>query len=88
MIPRLSPEQLLLIADEFCTTHGTQVQDFGALVAAAAVPGARIAGIPVHDNSSAAADSLAAAVSALRPLTARNELFAAACRAVYVRLSA
>lgn len=86
MIPRLTPEQLLLIADEFCAVHGTQVRDFAALVAAAAVPGARISGIPVHDNATAAADSLAAAVSALQPLSDLNELFAAACRAVYVRL--
>lgn len=87
MIPRLSPEQLLLIADEFCAAHGTRVRDFGALVAAAAVPGARISGIPVHDNVRAAADALATTVTALRPLSDRNEPFAAACRAVYLRLT-
>ena len=40
MTQPLTPEQLLLIADEFCAAHRVQVRDFAALVAAASVPGA------------------------------------------------
>ena len=83
MTPPLSPEQLLLIADEFCATHRVHIRDFGALVAAAAVPGARIAGIPVHEGTAAAGRALAAAVTGLEPLSGRNREFGEACREVY-----
>lgn len=87
MTPSLTPEQLLLIADEFCATHRVQIRNFSALVAAAAVPGARIDGIPVHADSNAAGEALARAVNRLEPLSDLNREFGAACRAIYHRFT-
>lgn len=81
----LTPEQLLLIADEFCDAHRVSVRDFSALVAAAAVSGARIDAVPVHASPSSAADALARTIVALEPLSARNREFAAVCQEVYLR---
>lgn len=85
MTPSLTPEQLLLVADEFCTAHRVRIRDFAALVAAAAVPGARIHSIPVHADTATAGEALARAVIRLEPLSGRNREFAAACEAIYVR---
>ncbi len=86
MIPTLTAEQMLLIADEFCDIHRVTVRDFGALVAAAAVAGARIDGIPVHDHPAAAGDALADTIRRLEPLSGFNREFGEMCRAVYRRL--
>lgn len=87
MIPALTPEQLLIIADEFCAAHLVTVRDFGALAGAAAVPGARINGIPVHAHPTAAGTALSDAVNRLEPLTGFNREFGEMCRAVYQRLA-
>lgn len=86
MIPSLTPEQLLLIADQFCDAHRVTVRDFGALVASAAVAGARIDGIPVHAHPAAAGDALADTIARLEPLSDFNREFGDVCRAVYQRL--
>lgn len=80
----LTPEQLLIIADEFCAFHHVQVRDFSALVAAAAVPGARIDGIRVHSDVFTAAAALSTALVALKPLTGLHSQFAEVCRQVYL----
>ncbi|MCG7297424.1 TetR family transcriptional regulator [Corynebacterium afermentans] len=80
-----SPEQLLAIADEYCTFHGCQVRSFAALAACAAVPGARFHGVAVFDSVDAAAASLFEAVVALAPLSASNEGFADVVAEVYRR---
>lgn len=87
MTPSLTPEQLLLVADEFCVAHRVQVRDFAALVAAASVPGAHLHGIPVHADHATAGEALARAVIRLEPLSGRNREFAAACEAIYVRIA-
>lgn len=81
----LSPEQLLAIADEFCPAARVRVRSFGALVAAAAVPGARVHGVPVFDSPGAAADELARTIAALAPLTGANDAFAEVAARVYAR---
>lgn len=86
--PPLSGEQLLLIAEEFCAAHPVRVRSFAALVAAAAVPGARLHGIPVFDSPRAGGAALAEAVRSLRPLSAENETFARVCQEVYRRFCA
>ena len=86
MTPPLSPEQLLIIADEFCVIHRVRVSDFGALVAAAAVPGARISGIAVHRDVPSAAQALSGAILRLQPLSAQNREFGEVCRELYQRL--
>lgn len=87
MTPVLTAEQMLIIADEFCEAHRIHVQDFAALVAAAAVPGAQISGIPIHVNASAAGRALAIAVARLEPLSDYNREFGEVCRDMYRRLS-
>lgn len=85
MIPVITAEQLLHIADEYCTVHRVTVRDFGALVAAASVPGARIDGIPVYADRASAGEALARAVARLEPLSDRNREFGAVCRDIYHR---
>lgn len=83
----LSPEQLLLIADEFCNSHRVRVINFAALVAAAAVPGAKLEGIPIHADTSAAGEALEEAIIRLEPLSDRNKDFSHVCRQIYRRLA-
>ena len=82
----LSAEQLLRIADEFCavTRVPVRVRSFAALCAAAAVPGARVHGVPVFDSVVSAADALAATIAAVEPLTGENRGFAQVARQVYL----
>ena len=84
-----SGEQLLAIADEYCSFHGCQVRSFAALAACAAVPGARLHGVPVFDSVEAAAAALAETIRALQPLsgagTEPNAGFAEVAAEVYRR---
>nr|VDG61954.1 Uncharacterised protein [Streptococcus thermophilus] len=81
----LTPEQLLIIADEFCAHHGGVVRSYSALCAAAAIPGARIDGIAVFDSPGAAGEALARGVEMLEPLRGDNSAFATAAQRVYLR---
>lgn len=87
MTPSLTPEQILLLADKFCEAHKVRIHDYSALVAAAAVPGARIDGIPIHAHPLAAGEALAQAVVRLEPLSELNREFGAVCRGVYHRFA-
>ena len=80
-----SPEQLLAVADEYCAFHGCHVRSFAALAASAAVPGARLHGVPVFDSVDAAAAALSEAVVALEPLSDSNEGFADVVAEVFRR---
>lgn len=80
-----SPEQLLAIADEYCSFHGCQVRSFAALAACAAVPGARLHGVAVFDSVEAAAAALAETIRALQPLSGANAGFADIAAEVYRR---
>lgn len=83
----LTPEQLLLIADEFCAVHRVRVRNFAALAAAAAVPGARLHGVAVFDSTAAAGQALGETVVSLVPLSGKNEEFARVCGEVYRRFA-
>ena len=80
-----SAEQLLAVADEYCAFHGCQVRSFAALASAAAVPGARLHGVPVFDLVEAAAAALAETIRALEPLSGANAGFADVAAEVYRR---
>lgn len=82
----MTPEQLLRVAEEFCAVHRVRVRSFGSLVGAAAVSTARIEGIPVHADDTAAGRALAETIQRLEPLTARNEEFGEVAREVFRRL--
>ena len=79
----LRTEQLLAVADEFCALTRVQVRSFAALSACAAVPGARVHGVPVSDTAGAAAAELARTISVLRPLTGENDGFSRVAATVY-----
>lgn len=81
----LSAEQLLAIADEYCSFHGCHVRSFGFLAAAAAVTGSRLHGVPVFDSVSAAATALSEAIIALEPLSDSNFGFAEVAAEVFRR---
>lgn len=81
----LSPEQLLIIADECCTTWGVTVRRYSAICAAAAIPGARFEGLAVFDSPAAAASALARGIERLEPLTDHNEVFAGYAAEIYRR---
>ena len=81
----LTPEQLLAVADEYCAFHGCQVRSFASLVACAAVPGARLHGVPVFDSVAGAANELADAIRSLEPLSGSNAGFADVAAEVYRR---
>lgn len=81
----LSAEQLLAIADEYCSFHGCHIRSFGFLAACAAVPGAKVHGVPVFDSVSAAAAALSSAIVALEPLSDSNDGFAEVAAEVYRR---
>ena len=81
----LSAEQLLAIADEYCSFHGCHLRSFGFLAACAAVPGSRLHGVPVFDSVSAAAAALSEAIVALEPLSDSNAGFAEVAGEVYRR---
>ncbi|OFT56627.1 TetR family transcriptional regulator [Corynebacterium sp. HMSC05H05] len=82
---RLSGEQLLAVADEYCAFHGCHVRSFAALAASAAVPGSRLHGVPVFDSVEAAAAALAETIRALQPLSGTNAGFAEVAAEVYRR---
>ena len=81
----MSPEQLLAIADEFCPAYKVRVRSFAMLAACAAVPGARIHGVPVCQSPQEGAMLLFDAISNLSPLTGHNAAFASIARDVYLR---
>lgn len=83
----LTTEQLLAVADTFRTRYPARVRSFSALAACAAVPGARVHGIAVHDGPSQAAADLESTIRALNPLTSNNEQFARICGALYRELA-
>lgn len=83
----LSPEQLLLIADEVCSAHGETVRDFGALAAAAAVSTAGFHGVRVHATANAMAGQVADTITRLKPLSGRNEHFAAVTQRILLHLN-
>ena len=81
----LSPEQLLIIADECCAKWGTTVRSYSSLCAAAAIPGAKLDGLPVFDSPTAAAAALARGIERLEPLAGFNAPFADAVSKIYPR---
>lgn len=81
----LTPEQLLAIADEFCAARPADIRSFAAIAACAAIPGARIHGVPVCGSAQEGAFLLYDAILRLSPLTHLNETFAACARDIYLR---
>ncbi|MFP7365339.1 TetR family transcriptional regulator [Corynebacterium callunae] len=73
----LSPEQLLVIADEVGAVHGVVVRDFAALVAVSAVSTASFYGVEVHGSAESMAARVSELIRLLEPLSGRNETFAA-----------
>lgn len=84
----MSPEQLLVVAREFCRYHpSVRMERYWALNAAAAAAGARVEGVFVHGSAAAAAKALSETIRAVQPLSGRNAEFAEVCGEVYRRLA-
>lgn len=83
----MTPEQLLAIADEFCLLYKVHIRSFAALAACAAIPAARIHGVPVCQSPQEGASLLHDAIVNLSPLTSHNPAFADIVRDVYLRWS-
>ena len=99
----LTPEQLLIIADEVCHQHHCSITNFSALCAASAVTTAAISGIDIHGGDLAAAISgidihggdlaaaereLARVILALKPLNKNNDVLAAVAVEVFHQVNA
>ena len=79
----LTPEQLLIIADEVCHQHHS------ALCAASAVTTAAISGIDIHGGDLAAVEhELARVILVLKPLNKNNDVLAAVAVEVFHQVNA
>ncbi|ANE02786.1 TetR family transcriptional regulator [Corynebacterium crudilactis] len=83
----LSPDSLLAIADEVCETHAVVVRDFAALAAAAATSTASFHGVRVFGSSEAMAEKVSEIIRVLKPLSGRNETFAAVTQRVLLEIN-
>ena len=83
--PRITAEQLVLIAQELAEVYPIRIINFAALCAAAAAASARIDGIAVHANPAAAATALRHQLQAVPALSGANREFAQLCAAVYLK---
>ena len=85
----LTPEQLLIIADEVCHQHHCSITNFSALCAASAVTTAAIAGIDIHGGDLAAVEhELARVILVLKPLNKNNDVLAAVAVEVFHQVNA
>ena len=85
----LTPEQLLIIADEVCHQHQCSITNFSALCAASAVTTAVISGIDIHGGDFAAAEhELARVILVLKPLNKNNDVLAAVAVEVFHQVNA
>ncbi|BAU94271.1 hypothetical protein N24_0009 [Corynebacterium suranareeae] len=83
----LSAENILAIADEVCAAHGVAVRDFAALSAAAALSTASFHGVRVFGSAEAMAEKVSEIIRALKPLSGRNETFAAVTQRVLLEVN-
>ena len=85
----LTPEQLLIIADEVCHQHHCSITNFSALCAASAVTTAAISGIDIHGGDPAAVEhELARVILVLKPLNKNNDVLAAVAVEVFHQVNA
>ena len=85
----LTPEQLLIIADEVCHQHHCSITNFSALCAASAVTTAAISGIDIHGGDLAVAEhELARVILVLKPLNKNNDVLAAVAVEVFHQVNA
>ncbi|MEZ2121980.1 MULTISPECIES: TetR family transcriptional regulator [unclassified Corynebacterium] len=84
----ITPEQLLIIADEVIAIHRVHVRDYALLAGAAAVTAAAYGGVRVHQDVRSAADALSEAIIRLAPLDDANDVLADAAAEVLRRVNA
>lgn len=81
----MTPEQLLVVAREFCPRYRVSITDFAALAAASAAAHARIDGIEVHDGPQRAAAALEKVLRAVPALSGHNAEFGRLCKRIYLQ---
>ncbi|APT83748.1 hypothetical protein CAQU_00040 [Corynebacterium aquilae DSM 44791] len=79
----LSPEQVLLIADEVCEATGAQVVDFSGVAALAAATHAKIHGVDVWEGFTHPEAHLEHLAGRIAPLSRDNATFAAVLAATW-----
>ena len=85
----LTPEQLLIIADEVCHHHHCSITNFSALCAAIAVTRAAISVIDMHGGDLDAVEhELARVILVLKPLNKNNDVLAAVAVEVFHQVNA
>lgn len=72
----LSPEQVLLVAEEICTSTGAAITNYAALAPIAALSNPRLHGISLFATVSARDMALRTLITAYPPLDSHNELLA------------
>ena len=80
----MSPEQLYLVAQEFCARFNLRIINYSALVAAAAASTARLEGIAIHGDEQQEAQAMAEVLEKVPALNAGNQTFAQYCARVYM----
>ena len=80
----MSPEQLYLVAQEFCARFNLRIINHSALVAAAAASTARLEGIAIHGDEQQAAQAMAEVLEKVPALNAGNQTFAQYFSRVYI----
>lgn len=80
----MSPEQLYLLAQEFCARFRLRIINYSSLVAAAAASTARLEGIAIHGDEQQAAQAMAEVLEKVPALNAGNQTFAQYCARVYM----
>ncbi|AKP07679.1 Hypothetical protein Cp262_0008 [Corynebacterium pseudotuberculosis] len=71
----LSPEQVLMLADDFCSTCNATINDFAAIAAIAAVTTASFEGTSPFSSPAQQSEYLRSFVPRVSPLTRGNESF-------------
>ena len=80
----MSPEQLYLVAQEFCARFNFRIINYSTLVAAAAASTARLEGIAIHGDEQQAAQAMAEVLEKVPALNSGNHTFAQCCARVYM----
>ena len=83
----LSADNMLAIADEVGKAHDGVVRDFAALAAVAALSTASFHGVRVFGSASAMAEKVSEMIRLLKPLSGRNETFAAVTQRILLDIN-
>ncbi|MBZ8177287.1 hypothetical protein GP475_00040 [Corynebacterium poyangense] len=76
ILPTLSAEQVVDIAEEFCAASGAKITNYAALAGIAGMSNPRIFGVPVYITEAEQSRTLRRSILDLHPLDQGNKEFA------------